>query len=107
MTFPGGPKTLAWELLHYFCSDHHFQEKNLDPWCDNCEYVYGVMIMGCLKTIAFQETWVKWPSIHSLLCSFIKCPPCAVTVLGAGGYSEDKDTAPDCTELLVSLHNDP
>ena len=43
MTFPGSPKTLARELLHYFCSDHNFQKKNPDPWCDNYEYMYRVI----------------------------------------------------------------
>lgn len=52
--------------------------------------------MGCLKSIMFQEIWVKWSFIHSLLCAFLKHLLCATTVLGAGGS--------DCVELLVSLH---
>ena len=43
MTFPGSPKTLAWEPLHYFCSDHNFQKKSPDPWCDNYKYMYWVI----------------------------------------------------------------
>lgn len=41
-TFPGGPKTLSWELLHYFYSGHNFLE-NKDPWCDNYEHTQEVM----------------------------------------------------------------